>query len=282
MLGKDEIQRYRDDGFIVLDSVADAQEVARLREIFERLFAAQAGRRQGNHFDLAGTDAEDCRPVLPQILNPVELVPELAETGFRARAQEIARQLLGPDAAWAFEHAILKPAGYGAPTPWHQDEAHRSDAGVEYGQLSIWMPLQEATLENGCMEFLPGSHHGPVLEHQSPGGDKRVMALECIGAFDAAAAARCPLPPGGATVHHCRTLHHAGANRSAAPRYAYILAFRGPAREDPDFKGYPWNAEKFTAAQARREAWENRGGALGRASRRAADAVGRAMRKALR
>jgi ectoine hydroxylase-related dioxygenase (phytanoyl-CoA dioxygenase family) len=277
-----QIRDFRADGYVKLDRITSEEEVARLRTIFDRLFETAAGRDKGSQFDLAGTDEEGRRPVLPQIVNPVEFAPELAETEFRAAALQIARQLLGPEAHPWFEHAILKPAGYGAPTPWHQDEAHRSDPGVDYEQLSIWMPLQEATTDNGCMEFIPKSHLGPVLNHRSPGNDPRVMALECIGDFEAARALPCPLPPGGATVHHWRTLHHAGANTSSVPRRAYILAFRGKLTPNSAFTGYPWNAEKSTAAQARRAAWENRGGVVGRASRRTRALVSRIRQKASR
>jgi ectoine hydroxylase-related dioxygenase (phytanoyl-CoA dioxygenase family) len=268
-LNAEQIDRFRADGFVALDRITGEEEVARLRGIFDHLFSSGAGRERGSQFDLAGTDEEGRPPVLPQIVNPVEFAPELAETEFRATALRIARQLLGPEAEPWFEHAILKPPGYGAPTPWHQDEAHRSDPGVGYEQVSVWMPLQEATLENGCMEFIPGSHLGAVLDHRSPNNDPRVMALECVGRFEAAQAVACPLPPGGATVHHWRTLHHAGANTSNIPRRAYILAFRGKQTPDPSFQGYPWNAEKTTAAQARREAWQNRGGIAGKAARNA-------------
>ncbi len=269
VLTEEQIRRFREEGFLVLDRITHDEEVARLRGIFDRLFATGAGRDRGRQFDLAGTDEEGSRPVLPQILNPVEFAPELAETEFRVAALAIARRLLGPEAEPWFEHAILKPPGYGAPTPWHQDEAHRDDGGVDYEQLSIWMPLQEATAENGCMQFIPRSHLGPVLAHRSPADDRRVMALECTGEFERAQAVLCPLPAGGATVHHSRTLHHAGANTSGTPRRAYILAFRGKVTPNPAFGGFRWNAEKATAAQARSRAWGNRGGAIGRAMRRA-------------
>jgi ectoine hydroxylase-related dioxygenase (phytanoyl-CoA dioxygenase family) len=281
-LTPEQILRFRDVGYVALDRITSDEEVTRLRGIFDHLFATAAGRDRGSQFDLAGTDEEGRPPVLPQIVNPVEFAPELAETEFRVAALEIARQLLGPEAQPWFEHAILKPPGYGAPTPWHQDEAHRSDPGVDYEQVSIWMPLQEATVENGCMEFIPKSHLGPVLDHRSPGNDPRVMALECVGAFESGKAVPCPLPPGGASVHHWRTLHHAGANTSSIPRRAYILAFRGPTRPDPEFHGYPWNSEKSTAAQARRVAWENRGGVVGRAARSAKGLVARVRQKASR
>jgi ectoine hydroxylase-related dioxygenase (phytanoyl-CoA dioxygenase family) len=281
-LNPEQIQRFQAEGYIVLDRIAGDEEVGRLRGIFDRLFSTNAGRAKGSQFDLAGTDEDGKRPVLPQIVNPIEFAPELRETEFRRAALEIARQLLGPETEPWFEHAILKPAGYGAPTPWHQDEAHRYDGGVDYEQVSVWLPLQEATTENGCMQFIPGSHLGPVLKHHSLGNDPRVMALECIGDFEPGTAVACPLRAGGATVHHARTLHHAGANHSNVPRRAYILAFRGKMTEKPEFNGYQWNAEKSTAAQARREAWENRGGAIGRAARKGGALVSRVKNKAAR
>jgi ectoine hydroxylase-related dioxygenase (phytanoyl-CoA dioxygenase family) len=264
---------------MVLDGISTPAEVERLRAIFDRLFAARAGRERGKQFDLVGTDDDDGPAVLPQILNPVEFAPELAETVFRTNALAIARQLLGPDTTPWFEHAILKPAGYGAATPWHQDEAHRDDPGFAYEQISIWMPLQEATTENGCMQFIAASHRGPVLDHRSPNDDPRVQALECIGGFNPSVARLCPLPAGGATVHHSRTLHCAGPNRSTIPRRAYILAFRSASRPEPTFQGYSWNITKKTAARARADAWQNRGGTFGRAVRASVNLARRAKRK---
>jgi ectoine hydroxylase-related dioxygenase (phytanoyl-CoA dioxygenase family) len=197
-------------------------------------------------------DEEGRAPKLPQILKPANFAPELRETRAVAHATAIARQLLGPEAVPWFDHAILKPPGYGAETPWHQDEAHRNDPGTHYEQISVWLPFQPATEANGRMRFMPGTHRGSVLAHRSPQSDPRIMALQCMATFDAAQAVACPLPLGGATVHHCRTLHGAGANVSDVPRFAYILAFRGAVRPDPGFLGYSWNREKRTAAQARR------------------------------
>ena len=256
-LSPEQIATFRAQGFLVLDRLSPDTEVARLGEIFDRLFAVRAGWERGAQFDLAGTDEEGRPPALPQILNPPQFEPELERTEFRANALAVAKQLLGPEAHGWFEHAILKPAGYGAPTPWHQDEAHRYDPGVDYEQISIWMPLQEARLDNGCMQYIPGSHRGAILEHRSPNNDPRVSALECAGGFDPECAVPCPMPAGGAVVHHCRTLHSAGANRSELPRRAYILAFRGKATPAPQREPFPWLAEKHTAAQERKIAWQH-------------------------
>jgi hypothetical protein len=267
-LSPEQIATFREQGYLALPQISPSQEIGRLREIFERLFKEQVGWKMGAQYDLAGADETDRPAKLPQLLKPANFAPELRETHHMANALAIARQLLGPETIPWFDHAILKPPGYGAPTPWHQDEAHRNDPGTFYEQISIWMPLQAANETNGCMRFMPGTHRGGVLEHRSPNSDRRIMALECVAPFDPAQSAICPVPAGGASIHHCRTLHGAGANTSDSPRYAYILAFRGPVRSDPEFTGFPWNAEKQTAAQARRKAWENRGGPLGRVGRR--------------
>ena len=264
----EQLAHFREEGYLALDAVTTPEEVERLRGIFDRLFAAKAGWERGQSFDLAGTDEPGKAAVLPQILNPAQFAPELAETQFRKNALDIARQLLGPDAEPWFEHAICKPARIGAATPWHQDEAHRYDPGVDYEQISIWMPLQPATEQNGCMRYIPRSHLGPILEHRSLDADSRKSALECIGEFDRNAAKSCPLPSGGAAIHHCRTIHGAGENHTTETRRAYILAFRNAPRPAPDRAMYPWLVGKHTPAAERAEAWEHRGGPIGRGARK--------------
>lgn len=269
-----QIQRFHEEGFIAMDAVSDAAEIAQLRVIFARLFGEHTGRAQGAQFDMMGHDDESGAATSPQLLHPVRFAPELRKTRFRQHALEIARQLLGPDAEPAFEHAILKPAGVGAPTPWHQDEAARTDPENAYEQISIWMPLQDVTAENGCMHFVPGSHREGILPHRSPNNDPRIHAIECALPIDMARAVACPLPAGGATIHGGRTLHYAGPNRSGGPRAAYILAFRTPLRrgEGNRTAPYPWILEKRTARLERERASGHGAGTL----------IGRARRKVLR
>ncbi len=268
ILTEDQIRLFHANGFLQLPVLSPPSEVAKLRDVFDRLFAQKAGRKEGFQYDLVGHDEDGKTQSLPQIINPVNYAPELKDTLFRANALAIARQLYGPECAPSFEHAILKPAEYGAPTPWHQDEAHRVDPNFEYRQLSIWMPLQEATEANGCMKFIPGSNLGPVLAHASPGNDTKVHALECIGDFDKESAVIVPLPAGGATVHAGRTIHGAGPNRTNIPRRAYILGFEVPPKLCEQKREFPWLEEKQTANSERRKNWRRKGGFLVEAMRK--------------
>ena len=77
----------------------------------------------------------------------------------------------------------------------HQDEAYWSPK-KNNRSISIWIPLQEATLENGCMQFIPGSHKLNILNHHSIDHNPRVQGLELDGdQADLSRAVACPLPP---------------------------------------------------------------------------------------
>ena len=135
-LTAEQIDAFHRDGYLALPALTTAEEVERLQSLYDHLFATNAGRDQGDHLDLVTTDEDDQTPVLPQILNPSKYAPELANTQLRANAEAIARQLLGPEAQFNGEHAILKPPHTEAATPWHQDEAY-ADANLEEHQHLI-------------------------------------------------------------------------------------------------------------------------------------------------
>jgi ectoine hydroxylase-related dioxygenase (phytanoyl-CoA dioxygenase family) len=247
-----QIDFYQEHGYLAIDVLTTQDEVATMRVIYDRLFQTQAGREEGNQFDLAGTDEDGKEAALPQILGPAKYAPELQNLLARANALQIARQLLGPNATWSGDHAIFKPARSGAPTPWHQDEAYWNPQ-VDYNALSIWMPLQEATLENGCMQFIPGSHKHDVVPHRPINNDPRIHGLELSeeAGVDISTPAICPLPPGGATLHSSRTLHYTAPNLSDVPRRAYIMTFGTSTVARKSERRFPWNEAKITARQER-------------------------------
>jgi 3-deoxy-D-manno-octulosonic-acid transferase/ectoine hydroxylase-related dioxygenase (phytanoyl-CoA dioxygenase family) len=248
-LTQEQIDHYHREGYLALPSISTEEELVWMREVYDRIFSAQAGREEGNQFDLAGTDEEGKKATLPQILNPTKYAPELKEGQFRVNALHIAKQLLGPEAVAMGDHAIYKPAEYGAETPWHQDEAYWNPM-MTYNSLSLWIPLQEATTENGCMWFVPKSHNWEVQPHHSINNDPRIHGLE-IDEADTSQAVACPIPAGGCTVHHNRTLHYAGANRSETPRRALILGFGTPAVPRKEERVFYWNDIKETPREAR-------------------------------
>ncbi len=259
-LTEPQVRFFHDQGYLAIPGLTSEDDVASLRASYDRIFSERAGRDLGDHFDLAGRDEEPGKESLPQILHPAKYAPEMNASELLGNATRVAKQLLGPDATCEFAHAIFKPAGFGAETPWHQDAAYWSP-DMRYTALSIWVPLQEATEENGCMQFVPSSHTLDVVRHRSINDDPRIHGLEVhpeevsrIGKF-----VSCPLPPGGATFHGPYMLHHTGPNRSRIPRRALILNAGLPPAKRSRPLHFPWMEGKTTARDERAKASKEKG-----------------------
>ena len=250
-LTQEQIDFFHREGYLAIPAITTQEEVARLRVIYDRLFARNAGRDEGNQFDLAGTDEEGKEQSLPQLLNASKYAPELLTFQIRSNALAIAHQLIGDDAKPQIDHAILKPGPSGAATAWHQDEAYWG-AEYDYNTISIWVPLQEATLENGCMQFIPHSHRLEVLPHHSINNDPRIIGLEVDdGQMDVRQAVPCPLPPGGATIHPGRTFHYTSPNRTTQPRRAYIMTFGSAPKPRATPRDFYWMRGRTPAREER-------------------------------
>lgn len=218
---------FEHNGFLWLDAITTPDEVRRMRVIYDRLFDSGAGREDGLLYQLGDR--------LPQLVEPSRYAPELKDTEYFANARAIATQLFGDDLEPDIgEHMIYKPPMIAGETPWHQDQAYH-DPGLVYRNVNFWLPLDDATVESGCMHFVPGSHRLDVLPHRPIGGDPSVDGLEVdMSQFERDSVA-CPIPAGGCTMHASYTLHYAGPNRSETPRRAYILVLRATpvARDEP-------------------------------------------------
>jgi ectoine hydroxylase-related dioxygenase (phytanoyl-CoA dioxygenase family) len=250
-LNEDQLAFYHENGYLSLDRVATDQEIAEIRALYDRMFSARIGRSTGDHFDLAGTDEDGKEPLLAQILQPSKYFPELRETALYQNVSKLIWDLLGPAAEVTGDHAINKPPRHGAETPWHQDEAYW-DPSQDHCSVSVWIALQPATVRNGCMHFIPGSHRLEVLEHRPIGNDPRVHGLEVVPeTFDFSSAVACELPPGGATFHGGRMLHYTPGNYTDDYRRALIIIGGLPSNSLATPRRFPW-LEHQNTARARR------------------------------
>ena len=262
VLTEEQINFFWTNGFLTVDQISSPEEIEIMRAAYDTIFAQRAGREEGNQFDLAGTDEDGKQESLPQILNPGKYAPELNDTLAEANARSISRQLFArvgnPDEVMGgVAHAILKPAKSGATTPWHQDESYWNPE-LEYDSLSVWMPLQPATLENGCMQFIPETHEWEVKPHHSINHAPRIHGLEIDEdvPVDYSQAVACPLPSGGCTLHLSRTMHYTGPNKSDMPRRALIMGYQLPGRPSRIKRRFEWNELKTTARQDRAQTVE--------------------------
>ncbi len=247
-LTEDQIETFHRDGFVAVGRVTTDEELDWLREVFDHLFSRKVGGFPGGYFDLSRPYNSEGDDHVPQVLHPSTRVPRLRETLLHRNGRRIAEQLLGvaPDESdervTAWDHMIFKPARHGSELPWHQDEAYW-ETGFRYSALGCWVPLDDATLDNGCLHFVPGSHRGRVLPHRHIGGDPSVHGLELDPAadpVDTSSGRAVELAAGEATAHHCRTLHHSGPNRTEGVRRAYATEYQLRPEPCDDDEPRPW------------------------------------------
>lgn len=127
---------------------------------------------------------------------------------------------------------IMKPPGIGGEVTCHQDSTFlytepESCAG-------FWVALDDATLENGCMEFIPGDHKGPLrrLFRRTPEGGTQMLTLD-DGPYPEERRVAAPAAAGDLVIFSGRAPHMSRANRSARPRMAYTLHMIEAAAEYP-------------------------------------------------
>jgi ectoine hydroxylase-related dioxygenase (phytanoyl-CoA dioxygenase family) len=255
-----------ENGFVSVPSLVSPEEALRLRAILELLFARRAGEQEGAYGELTAAPGTTRGPNSPQIRLPVDYAPELHKSECFTNALAIAKEILGEDARFSVDVAIMKCGIHGAPTPWHQDLAFR-DPTFEYREVTIWVALQDSDETSGCLMFLPGTHRDVVLEHRRP-DDGASIALECVGSFEPTRAVAGVLPLGGCTIHFPGTLHCSAPNVSPLPRIAYIMTFGLPPKLAKAAAAFSWREENDTQLLEQRRRWLRRGGFLRMAWRR--------------
>jgi ectoine hydroxylase-related dioxygenase (phytanoyl-CoA dioxygenase family) len=125
---------------------------------------------------------------------------------------------LGPDIKLFRDALMMKPAHHGSAKPYHQDSAYWTIDPPDLA--SVWMALDNATLENGCMRVLPGSHAWGMMEHKHL-EDFQVEEDR----LDRSQEVAVPLKPGGCLVFHSLLLHATSPNTSDLSRRAMITSY---------------------------------------------------------
>ncbi len=250
-LTPEQVDEFRTQGFTSIEQITTTDELEWLRELYDALFEARFQAVPGGYFDLARPYESEGEDLLPQILTPEASIPELRHTTLFRNGRRLAGELLGqdPTALRGWGHLIRKPPRIGAALPWHQDQAYW-DPAFDYVALGVWMPLDPATPESGCMRFIPGSQRGEIRKHRHIDDDCATHGL-VTEAVDESAAQAVPVQPGGATFHHCRILHSSGPNRTDRQRRAYANEFWLEPTRRAVAADRPWVEEG-------QQAWERR------------------------
>ncbi|MET8630608.1 phytanoyl-CoA dioxygenase family protein [Kitasatospora sp. NPDC004669] len=165
-----------------------------------------------------------------EILRNPHLSAEWARATVRAPQLLAAVQdAIGPDVAVENTFLVMKWPHRAFEIPWHQDGI---DARVELDpnrSVSAWLAISDATLDNGCLHAVFGSHHFGYLPFSSEAdnGAERGRADQATG-FTADATTALPLRAGTALLINNRLLHRSGTNTGDGARVGLNIRYVAP------------------------------------------------------
>ena len=140
------------------------------------------------------------------------------------RMLDIVEQFIGPDIALFASHYISKPPFTGQAVLWHQDGAYWPLEPMEV--VTLWLAIDRADAENGCMRVIPGTHKQSLIEMQPASQADVVLPLETPAAFvDESMAVDIVLNPGDVEVHHPNIIHGSHANESPRRRCGLTIRY---------------------------------------------------------
>jgi ectoine hydroxylase-related dioxygenase (phytanoyl-CoA dioxygenase family) len=236
MIGRTEIEFYREHGYLVVPDILSADEIARARAATDRL--VEDSRKVTQHTDIYDLEPvhTPSRPAVRRIKTPHKFDPAYQALAAHPRMLEVLKKLIGPSIRFDTGKLNMKSAGVGSEIEWHQDWAfypHTNDDLAAVGYM-----IDDVDLENGPMLVLPGSHKGPVYDHHVDGVFCGAMAPSATG-LDFSKAVPLMGKAGSITVHHVRAVHGSAQNTSARQRrfllFQYSIADAWPLRGVEDF-----------------------------------------------
>jgi phytanoyl-CoA hydroxylase len=226
------IARYHEQGFLAIGQGFTPAEVgAALDGLTDLLMDAYPGFKgiqyeRGARARLASMSLEERQDAVRKLMWFVPVEARLAALAHHPRLLAAVRRILGAEPELFQDMALLKPP-HGREKPWHQDHAYFNfPQGTPV--VGVWIALDEATPENGCMRMIPGSHReGPVVHFQRR--DWQICDTDIFGREIVAV----PLKPGGLLLFDglCQhgTPYNPTAERRRAVQFHYAPAGVGRA-----------------------------------------------------
>ena len=235
-LTPEQIDTYREQGFLAVRNVFTADEVAELQRVTDEFVERSRGvTAHTDVFDLEpGHTAAD--PRLRRLKAPHRQHPAYDRALRNEAVLAVVRQLVGDGVRYQNTKLNLKSPEFGSPVEWHQDWAFYPHTNDDV--LAVGIAVDDMMLENGCLMVVPGSHHGPVRDHHQDGVFAGAVPADGL----AEQAVPIELRAGDISVHHARLLHGSAPNRSQRPRrfllFEYAAADAWPLVDFPGWEAF--------------------------------------------
>ena len=238
-LSPNDWQNFQQTGYLHLGQVLSQAELAALQERINDIMLGTAPLdydRMLMQLDSTTGKISDTGPQTKghkgatlnyRKIQDLEYDPLFLATMQKPLFQDICAQAYGPQTAIACFRAMFmnKPAGKGTPLAWHQDRWTDLDRDP---LITIWIALDPATIANGCVQVLPGSHQRLINPDDASGF---LTPVHTAAALADAEPLFLELQAGEAVLLHNWLLHASEVNKTDIPRRAFSICYMDAATQ---------------------------------------------------
>jgi hypothetical protein len=254
-LSEEQIAFFHEHGYVSGIRILTDEQVNRLlAELGKLMDPASPGHEL--FYEFHSNESPDPTRVLFHALGGWRITPGFHDLLWNPAFLVPATQLLdGPIRFW-HDQLFCKPANHGGVVAWHQDYSYWTRT-QPMAHLTCWIGLDDATADNGCLQYVPGSHRWDLLPITGLAGDmdaiQTVLNEEQKAQFRPVAV---ELKRGYGSFHHPLMIHGSYENRTPRQRRAAVVnVFRDGVVSDTDevlldgvpiiHKGQPMDGQFF-------------------------------------
>ena len=227
-ISNEQVAFYNENGYIIIEDFLDADELEYWRSSVMKAVDDRKGQKMPGKSVKVGEDdginidADYFKNVFDQLLNLWQTNDSVKQLMFDEGIGKMAADLSGSDGIRIWHDQALIKRPWANPTSWHLDTPFWSFS--DRRALSIWVALDDVTLHNGCMFFIPGSHKESRFE--SPYIGKNMGDIfDFYPQFKSSRSVPAVMKAGSCSFHNGLTIHGAHPNMTAGFRRAMTCAY---------------------------------------------------------
>lgn len=221
-LSGEQVDFFNTNGFLSGIDVLAADEIDVLRSEVDEI----VGGRYADSplfYEYNRNESGDPELTLFHALGAWRVSPAFHDLIFHPTLVDAFSQLLCGQVRFWHDQVFVKPAGDGGIVAWHQDYSYWTRTRP-IAHLTAWIALDDSTVENGCVHYVPGSHRWDLLPKKgladSMNAVSEVLSEDQRQEFRPVASV---LKAGQASFHHPLALHGSYENRSSRPRRGAVV-----------------------------------------------------------
>lgn len=221
-ISQDQIDFYHANGYLSGVRVLTDHQIDQLcAELAELVDPSHPGNSL--FYEFHTNESPDPSRVLFHALGAWRISPGFHDVLWHPAHLAPASQLLGGAVRFWHDQLFCKPVRHGGVVAWHQDYSYWTRT-IPMNHLTCWIGLDDSTVDNGCIHYIPGSHRWQLLPITGLAGDMTaihsVLSEEQKGQFKPVAV---ELKKGECTFHHPLMVHGSYENRTDIPRRALVV-----------------------------------------------------------